>query len=288
MFCVQNGGNIFYCDGVADLRNPCRPILRRIILLILERPAVGVSRIIGGTVIHPIIRDNLTVLIIHVRDTVTYENQIFPIWGNTVIPVQQLLARKHSGMGVCSATNRLLDCAFNGVVTGGKICKRSYVCLLVEDNDADLDRCACIFSLSLKLLEHRDRLFLKICAHGLIKHEHNVGRKAFLNARDGEGHVGFVVAICVLFKIGCGLGDVDVPILLGVRLCPAAVLAGLGDGIAIFLDGKRTVLVAVGVLVVSCVDGMAYHLTVFPNGRAVDVDNGSSCVAIAIFHVELK
>lgn len=93
---------------------------------------------------------NSRLRIIHIGNTITYENQVFPICGNFGILVQQLLARKKSGVGVCSAFNRLLDCVFNGLVTGSKICKRSYVCLFIEDYNADLDLCfrfsVCSFS----------------------------------------------------------------------------------------------------------------------------------------------
>ena len=51
---------------------------------------------------------------------------------------------------------------------------------------------------------------------------------------------------------------------------------------------KRIILIAVGVLVVSNVHGVAYPLAVLPNSSAVDVNGSLTVVAIAVLHIKLK
>ena len=155
---------------------------------------------------------NSRLRIIHIGNTITYENQVFPICGNLGILVQQLLACKKSGVGVCSAAKALLDCGFNGFVTGigCKIRKRSgHVCLLVEDHNADLDLCSRFCRLLFQRSKHTQRLFFLLCARGLIQHEYHIRCQRFLCTRQRQRHIG---GPGVRIQLRCGLGSGNVPL----------------------------------------------------------------------------
>ena len=194
--------------------------------------------------------------IIHIGNTITYENQIFPICGNLFILVQHLLACKKSGVGVCSAANLLLDCVFNSLVTGSKICKRSYVCLLVEDHNADLDLCFCALCLLFQFIEHTQCLVFQFSTRGLIQHEYHIRCQLFLCAGQGQGHIGSPRA---RIQRRCGLGSGNVP-LNGVgaaaggffrkgpdavqrKVCGQLLLTGQNRTVILFpaVKGERTV-----------------------------------------------
>jgi len=168
---------------------------------------------------------NSRLRIIHIGNTITYKNQVFPICGNLGILVQQLLARKHSGVGIRSAFNLLLNCVFNGFGTGCKIRKRSgHVCLLVEDHNADLDLCSRFCRLLFQRSKHTQRLFFLLCARGLIQHEYHIRCQLFLRAGQRQGHIG---GPGVRIQLRCGLGSGNVPL---NRVGAAAAALGAAGG----------------------------------------------------------
>ena len=238
-----------------NLGHPCRPVSRRIVVAIFRAPVIRLSPALPAISIKTPC-GNSRLRIIHIGNTITYENQIFPICGNLFILVQQLLACKKSGVGVCSAANVLLDCGFNGAITGSKICKRSYVCLLVEDHNADLDLCFRACRLILQRSKHIQRLPFQISTRGLIQHEYHIRCQRFLCTRQRQRHIGGPGA---RIQRRCGLGSGNVP-LNGVgaaaggffrkgpdavqrKVCGQLLLAGQNRTVILFpaVKGERTV-----------------------------------------------
>ena len=191
-----------------NLGHPCRPVSRRIIVAMFRVPVVG-TRPVSPEISLETPCGSSRLRIIHIGNTITYENQIFPICGNLLILVQHLLACKKSGVGVCSAAKVLLDCVFNGVVTGSKICKLSYICLLVEDYNADLDLCSRFCRLLFQRSKHIQRLCFLLCARGLIQHEYHIRCQRFLCAGQRQRHIG---GPGVRIQLRCGLGSGNVPL----------------------------------------------------------------------------
>ena len=191
-----------------NLSHPCRPVSRRIIAAIFRVPVVGANPVVPAISLKtPCGSSRLR--IIHISNTITYENQIFPICGNLGIIVQQLLACKKSGVGVCSAANSLPNCGLNVIITGCKIRKRSYVCLLVEDHNADLDLCFRACRLILQRSEHTQRLVFQFSTRGLVQHKYHIRCQRFLCTRQRQRHVRSPIA---RIQRRCGLGSGNVPL----------------------------------------------------------------------------
>ena len=64
---------------------------------------------------------------------------------------------------------------------------------LVEDDDADLHLCACVFHLCLQIQQHVKGVLLNLCACGFIEHKYHVGDKRHLLGGQRQSHVRFKI-----------------------------------------------------------------------------------------------
>ena len=152
---------------------------------------------------------------VHVGDRVADEDQILAAIVHLGVIIQHGLACQQARVGVRAAFDLLPDRFLDCLILFGQVKELASVGnmgLLVEDDHADLNFCAGSVQPFFQAAEHRQCLILDIGAGGLIQHQHHITDQLFLGGRQGQRHIGGIIALAVFHQIRSRLGFGDIPL----------------------------------------------------------------------------
>ena len=120
--------------------------------MILEFPTVGVFREVGRIIVHPVIRNDLGLFIIHIGDAVADKDQIFAVVFHGFIIVKHLFASQQTRMGICTALYLLFNSRFDTIILCSQVEEFAiirYIRYLIKDYHAHLHGSTCFFNMHL-------------------------------------------------------------------------------------------------------------------------------------------